>query len=267
VQLRKLFLSIKEGFLIPIQYRHLIWILALKELKIRYRGSALGFFWSILNPLLLLLIYTFVFTVIFKATAKAYPVYLFIGILPWNWFAGSINEATMSIVSSGAFVNKSTLPSEILVVIKVVSNFINYALSLPVLFLFIFIFKVQIGLPLIVFPVIVFIQFFITCGVGFFVATWEVYYRDMQHIVMNLLQFLFFGMPIMYFTDQLPAKAQKLIFLNPLAYLIKSYQSIFYYNWFPKPFFLLLLAVVGFMIYILGFLYFRSHKEEFPELV
>jgi lipopolysaccharide transport system permease protein len=259
--------AIKEVFKIPIQYRHLIWILALKELKIRYRGSAFGFFWSILNPLLLLLIYVFVFTVIFKASAKAYPVYLFVGLLPWNWFAGSINEATISIVSSGAFVNKSTLPSELLVIVKVVSNFINYALSLPVLLLFIFIFGVSIGLPLIVFPVIVIIQFFITCGIGFFVATWEVYYRDMQHIVMNLLQFLFFGMPIMYFEQQLPLKAQKLIFLNPLAYLIKSYQSIFYYNYFPKPFYLALLSLVAVVVYILGFLYFRAHKEEFPELV
>lgn len=227
----------------------------------------MGFFWSILNPLLLLLVYVFVFTVIFKASAKAYPVYLFVGLLPWNWFAGSINEATMSIVSSGAFVNKSTLPSELLVIIKVISNFINFVLSLPVLLLFILIFKVQIGLPLITLPIVIFIQFLLTCGVGFFVAAWEVYYRDMQHIVMNLLQFLFFGMPIMYFANQLPKKAQLLIYLNPLAYLIKSYQSIFYYNWFPKPLFLLLLVIVSVIVYMLGFMYFKSHKEEFPELV
>ncbi len=261
------FINVFEAFYIPIKYRHLIWILALKELKVRYRGSVLGFFWSLLNPLLLLVIYTFVFTVIFKATAKAYPVYLFIGLLPWNWFANSINDSTMAIVTGGAFVNKSTLPSEILVVIKVVANFINFILSIPVLLIFMFIFDVKIGLPIVFFPLVVLIQFLITCGIGFFLATWEVYYRDVQHIVMNILQILFFSIPIMYFNYQLPPKFRQLIFLNPLAYLIKAYQDMFYFNVFPDKYFLISLFVISFMIYLLGFFYFRSHKDEFPELV
>ncbi len=259
--------DIGYGFKLLFEYRYLIWILAIKELKVRYRGSYLGFFWSLLNPLLLLLIYTFVFTVIFKAGGRAYPVYLFVGLLPFNWFSMAVNESTMSVVSSGFFITKSTLPSEIIVIVKVVSNFINFILSIPILFLFILIFNVKIGFPLILFPVLIAIEFFATVGVGYFVGALEVFYRDMQHIVMNLLQILFFGIPIMYYSTQIPGKLRKLIFINPLAYLIKCYQDIFYYNVFPKWYEIVILIVIALTIYILGYMYYHAHREEFPELV
>lgn len=256
-----------EAFNIIFEYRYLIWILALKELKVRYRGSMLGFFWSMVNPLLLLLIYTFVFTVVFKSPQRAYPFYLFVGLMPFNWFSMAVGEAAISVVSSGYFVTKSTLPTEIVVLIKVVSNFINFALSIPIIFAFMVIFNIHLGLPLILFPLLIIIEFFITAGVGYFVGALQVFYRDMQHIVANLLQILFWSIPIVYFPSQIPEKMRKFIFLDPLAYLIKCYQDIFYFNTFPKWYYLIGLFVVSLIIYLLGYIYFHSHKEEFPELI
>ena len=133
-----------EGFRILIKYKYLIWVLSLKELKIQYRGSYLGFFWSLVNPMLLLVIYTFLFTVVFHNSQKAYPVYLFCGILPFTWFQSSIIVGTTSISNAGSLVTKSLMPPEIIVLSKIGANLLNYLLSVPVLVLFIYIFKMGI---------------------------------------------------------------------------------------------------------------------------
>ncbi len=254
----------KKPFYI-FKYSYLIWILALKELKLRYRGSALGFLWTLVNPLLLLSIYTFLFTVIFKSSAKAYPVYFFSGVLVFNWFSSSLNEGTISVVGAGGFITKSTLPSEIVVIVKVMSNFLNYIFSVPVLLVFVLIYRVPLGFPLFVFPFLIAIQFLISIGIAFFFATWNVFYRDTYHIVMNLLQMLFFVMPVMYFDKQLPERLRNLVYLNPIAYLIKCYQGVFYYDTFPRPGYMIFLVVIALMTYIVGFHYYHSRKDLFAE--
>lgn len=256
---------ITAPFELLIKYHYLIYILAQKELKIRYRGSFFGFLWSMLNPLLNLIIYTFLFVIIFKNTAKAYPVYFFCGILPWNWFASSIMESSMAIVGAVSFVKSSTLPSEINVITKVLANGFNYILSLPVLFLFLIFFHIPIGINLIYLPIIILIEFFITCGIAFFPACWNVFFRDTQYIVQNIMQLAFFVVPVMYFDTQLPLKLRKLIYLNPLAYLIKCYHDIFYDNIPPRPELIIALLIISIVIYVLGFWYFNSKKEVFAD--
>ena len=254
-------------FKVIYRYRYLIWILSLKELKVRYRGSALGFLWSLMNPLLLLIIYTFMFVVIFKNTAKAYPVYFFCGILPFTWFQSSIIEGTSSITAAGSFITKSTFPSEAIVIVRVVTNLINYALALPILFVFLFIWHIKIGFPLLILPVVIICQFFLSSGIALFLATMQVFYRDTIQIVMNLMTFLFFSMPIMYFSSQIPPKLRHLVYLNPVAYLMKNYQDMFYYNTFPMLPFFILLIIISVLAYILGRAFFYSKKDEFAELV
>ncbi len=254
-------------FYLLYKYHYLIYVLSLKELKIRYRGSVFGFLWSMLNPLLNLLVYTFLFVVIFKNTAKNYPVYFFSGILPWNWFSSSIMEAADSVVSAGALITKSTLPAEIVVIVKVVSNLINYLLSIPILFLFLLFFHVEVSFIVMLLPIIIIIQFFITTGIAFFPATWNVFYRDVKHIMQTIMQLLFFCIPIMYFDSQLPPKYEKLIYLNPIAYLIKCYHDIFYNNIIPRPELLLLLFFISIIVYIIGFNYFHSKKDVFAEYI
>lgn len=249
------------------EYRYLIWILSIKELKVKYRGSALGFFWSMVNPLLLLIIYTFVFTVIFNNRAKAYPVYFFCGMLPFNWFQSSVMEGTSSIVGGGSFITKSTFPAEAVVVVKVVANFLNYAFSIPVLFLFIIIWKVGVGLPLLVFPVAIACQFLLSSGIAFFLSTLHVFYRDTMQVVGNLMTFLFFSIPVMYFGSQVPQKMRALVYMDPVAYLMKVYQDMFYYNEFPRLPFMLLLVAVSTAVYVLGRAYFYSRKDQFAELI
>lgn len=259
--------KIFEGFRTLIKYRYLIWILSLKELKIQYRGSYLGFFWSLMNPLLLLIIYTFLYVVVFHNPVKTYTVYLFCGLLPYSWLQSSIIIGTSSISNASSLVSKSLLPPEIIVFSKVGANFLNFILSLPVLIIFIFLFKVRIGLPLVYFPLLVVIEFFLTSGITLFLSALNVFYRDIQFIIMNLMTFLFFSLPIMYFDSNLPLKIRHIIYLDPIAYLMKCFQNIFYFNMFPRPYYILGVLLISLLFYIIGYSYFASRKELFSEFV
>ena len=259
--------KIFEGFRVLAKYKYLIWILSFKQLKIQYRGSYLGFFWSLMNPLLLLIIYTFLYVVVFHNPVKTYTVYLFCGLLPYSWLQSSIIIGTSSISNASSLVSKSLLPPEIIVFSKVGANFLNFILSLPVLIIFIFLFKVRIGLPLVYFPLLVVIEFFLTSGITLFLSALNVFYRDIQFIIMNLMTFLFFSLPIMYFDSNLPLKIRHIIYLDPIAYLMKCFQNIFYFNMFPRPYYVLGVLLISLLFYIIGYSYFASRKELFSEFV
>ena len=259
--------KIFEGFGVLAKYKYLIWILSFKELKIQYRGSYLGFFWSLMNPLLLLIIYTFLYVVVFHNPVKTYAVYLFCGLLPYSWLQSSIIVGTSSISNASSLVSKSLLPPEIIVFSKVGAYFLNFVLSLPVLIIFILLFKVRIGFPLVYFPLLAVIEFFLTAGITLFLSALNVFYRDIQFIIMNLMTFLFFSLPIMYFDNNLPPKIRHIIYLDPIAYLMKCFQDIFYFNIFPNPFYILGVLLISMLFYIIGYSYFASRKELFSEFV
>ncbi len=259
--------KIFEGFGVLAKYKYLIWILSFKELKIQYRGSYLGFFWSLMNPLLLLIIYTFLYVVVFHNPVKTYAVYLFCGLLPYSWLQSSIIVGTSSISNASSLVSKSLLPPEIIVFSKVGAYFLNFVLSLPVLIIFILLFKVRIGFPLVYFPLLAVIEFFLTAGITLFLSALNVFYRDIQFIIMNLMTFLFFSLPIMYFDSNLPLKIRHIIYLDPIAYLMKCFQDIFYFNIFPNPFYILGVLLISMLFYIIGYSYFASRKELFSEFV
>lgn len=259
--------NITEGFKVLVKYRYLIWALSFKELKIQYRGSYLGFFWTLMNPLLLLAIYTFLFTVVFRNYVKTYPVYFFCGILPFMWFQNSVIIGTSSISNAGTSVSKSLMPPEIVVMSKIGANLLNYLFSVPILILFIFIYKMPFGLPLLYFPLLIAIEFFLISGITLFFAALNVFYRDVQFIITNLMTFLFFSMPVMYFDSQLPPGIRRLAYLDPVAYLMKCFQDIFYFDIFPRPFYLAGVLSVSALFFVSGYLYFSSRKELFNEFV
>src|SRR5438093_5272079 len=130
-----MFLSLANLF----RYRGLIWSLVARDLKARYRGSVLGFFWTFVNPLLLLLVYSFVFTTIMPNNVpgvQPYSLFMFCGILPWNWFSSSLSEAAGSLVSGGNLIKKVLFPAEILPLVNVFANMIHFFLGLVILVVF-----------------------------------------------------------------------------------------------------------------------------------
>lgn len=250
------------------RYRSLTWNLVMRELKARYRGSVLGFMWSFLNPLLLILVYTLVFSINLRfEMAREFVPYLISGLLPWLWFSSSLLESSGSILAGGNLIKKVLFPAEVLPIVVVISNFIHFLFSLPILLVFVFIFKRPIGLSLMVVPVIMLLQMVFTIGLALLFSALCVHYRDIQHILGNLMTLWFFLTPIVYQPGQIPPKIQFGLNLNPVTPLIYAYQRIFYAGQFPEFKQLLMAALLAFLTLLVGASIFDRYRVLFAEEV
>ena len=247
------------------RYRALIWTLVIKELKLRYRGSILGFFWSFLNPLLLMAVYALVFSVYMRIQMEHYPVFMFCGLLPWIWFSASLLEGVNSIVGRGDLITKAFFPPQILPMVTLLSNLINFLLSLPILFIFLWISHVVPAWPLVTVPLILFVQLLFTLGMALALSALNVHFRDLTHILGNLLTLWFFVCPIIYPLKQVPERFRFLIDFNPMGLMTLMYQDVFFYNRFPDFKVLGWLFVLGVVTIIAGNAIFNVYRESFAE--
>jgi lipopolysaccharide transport system permease protein len=249
-----------------LKYRGLIQSLVVRDLKARYRGSVLGFFWSFVNPLLFLLIYTFVFTVVLPAThpkdIEPYALFMFCGILPWTWFSSSLLESSNVLISGGNLIKKVLFPAEVLPIVTVLANMVHFFLGLPILVLFLVYYRVPVEIGgLLWFPVVVLTQLVLTLGVALIVSALTVHFRDIKDILANLLMFWFFATPA-------PGTAKRLLDLNPFTHLAVSYQEILFY---PGSFghwkWLLALLVMSCGLFLFGYFLFDRLRDSFAEEV
>ena len=249
------------------RYRVLVQSLVLRELKARYRGSVLGFLWSFLNPLLLMGVYTLVFSVYMRNPMEHYAVFLFCGLLPWLWFATSLSNGAASITAGGHLLKKVAFPAEILPVVAVLHNLINFILGIPILLLFILAFGRSLAPSLAAFPVVVLIQWILTTGIVLVLAALNVYLRDIEQVLGNLLTLLFFMTPILYPLSLVPEAYRPFLLLNPLAPLMLAYQDIFYYGRFPHWGHLAILGLLAVLVFWLGYVIFDRFRDTLVEEV
>src|SRR5437762_5470732 len=218
-----------------IRYRGLIQSLVARELRARYRGSVLGFFWSFVNPLLLLLVYSFVFTYILKNTTtgiQPYALFMFCGILPWTWFASSLTEAAGSLIAGGNLIKKVLFPAEVLPIVSVLTNMVHFFLGLPILVLFLVVYQRSPDWwDLVWFPITVIVQLLFTAGLALALAALAVHFRDIRDILANVLTLWFFATPIIYPWFQPNVQRFHLLFnLNPFTHLAIAYQEILFFG-------------------------------------
>ena len=254
-------------------YRALIQILVARELKARYRGSVLGFFWSFINPLLLLLVYSFVFTVVIPRgefmDLEPYAVFLFCGLLPWTWFSSSLSDGANVLIINGSLIKKVMFPVEVLPVVAVVSNMIHFLFGLPILFAFLGFYAVPFQpTELVWFPLVMSVQFILTLVLVMVLSALTVHFRDIKDLLANLLTLWFFATPIIYPMSALPERGKAFMDLNPFAHLAISYQEILFYD---GPFghwkWLLALAVAGVVLFLVGYGLFDRLRDSFAEEV
>ena len=251
------------------RYRVLLSALVSRHLVSRYRGSVLGFLWTLLNPLCLMCVYTLVFRYYMRfSSVDDYALFLFCGLLPWIWVSSALSEATNSIVSSGHLVTKSAFPAHILPTVSVATNMINFILSLPVLFLFILIAGRPIGaLSLLMLLPVIGVSFLLTLGVSFTIAAVNVFYRDVQHIVGNVLSLLFFLCPIVYPLSAVPEKYHFTFLVNPVSVLISMYHDILFNDRIPSLFSFLYVSVWSVAALVIGAVVFERYREHFAEML
>jgi lipopolysaccharide transport system permease protein len=256
-----------------VRYRALIQSLVARELKARYRGSALGFVWSFVNPLLLLLIYTFVFTVVMPGAhpreLEPFALFMFCGILPWTWFSSSLLESANVLIAGGNLIKKVLFPAEVLPIVSVLAGLVNFCLGLPILAVFLIYYRVPLWpTDLLWFPLIVLTQLVLTTGLALLVSALTVHFRDMRDLLANLLTLWFFATPIIYPITQAPERVRRLLNLNPFTQLAIAYQEVLFR---PGPFAqvnrLIAVAIAAVVVFLVGYFVFDRLRDTLAEEV
>jgi ABC-2 type transport system permease protein len=219
------------------RYRRSLWLLTTRDLRVRYSTSALGYLWSILDPLVMAGIYWFVFTQVFDRGVghEPYIVFLLSGLLPWMWFTGSVSDATRAFTSEAKLVRSTTIPRTIWVARQVLSKGIEFVLSIPVLAIFAIVYGAALHWEAVYFLLAIVIQAVLTMGINLIVAPLVVFFRDLERAVKLALRFLFYASPIIYGLADLPEGLQTLGAFNPLSGIISLYRAAFFpqqLNWF-----------------------------------
>ena len=245
------------------RYRELIWALALRELKVRYKRSVLGFLWSLLNPALLMLVLTVVFATLMPVSKPHYAIFMLCTLLPYTFFSQALSYAVESMVGNGELIKKVAVPKLVFPVAAVVSNIVNLLLSLVPLALFVLVLRHPFHWTWVLLPIPLVSLCILTLGATFFFATANVYYRDVAHIIQILLQALFYLTPILYGVDMFPQKYRWLFWLNPLTFSLSDIRMFVYYGMLPSLESVMLSFVCAFLALAIGWGIFRSHQHEF----
>jgi lipopolysaccharide transport system permease protein len=249
-----------------IGYRSLVRNLVTKDLKVRYKNSFLGFLWSLLNPLLLMVVYTIVFTKILRSNIDHFEIYVLSGLLPWSWCTRSLSGSATSLLDNSTIIKKVYFPRVLLPVSVVVSEAINYLLALPTLFLLMLVFGVPFTPWVAYLPVLIVIQTMLLIGLGLFLAALNVIFRDTGVILEVLLLAWFFLTPIFYnIEDAYPNSAQWVYRLNPMASIIGQYRTILYKGGRPDLFFDIRAGATCMVILAIGYFFFMSLNRRLGE--
>ncbi|RWZ49710.1 ABC transporter permease [Labedella phragmitis] len=242
------------------RYRHALVLLTSRDLRVRYSTSALGYVWSILDPLVMAGIYWFVFAVVFDRGGnigeRPYIVFLLVALLPWMWFNGAVSDSTRAFLKDAKLVRSTSIPRTIWVNRIVASKGVEFIASLPVLAVFAIVAGAPVGPGLLLFPLAMSIQAALTIGVGMLVAPLVVFFRDLERATKLVLRFLFYASPIVYGTSDLPEQLHFWAAFNPLSGIFALYRSAF----FPAQFDGFLVAVsagMSLLILAVGLVVFR----------
>jgi lipopolysaccharide transport system permease protein len=203
-----------------------------KELKVRYKHHALGYIWSIANPLAFALIYFSVFKLIMKVKVDDFPIFLLSGLFPWQWIANSIGVGPMTFIGNAGLIKKIKFPRNLLSSVVVFQDMIHFLISIPVLIcMFYFYNGTTPGVNwLIGVPLLCVAQYLVTYSLNLLIATLNLFFRDVEKLVQMSLTFLFFMTPVVYKFEMVPGKYKTLLLLNPFTSLIISWREVFMNN-------------------------------------
>lgn len=265
-----------------VEYRYLLSNLVIRDIKARYKNSVLGILWSMLNPLGLMVVFTTVFSVMGRGQDyRQYPVFVLVGIIPWNFFSGSLSSGTMAVISNSSLVKKVYFPRELLPTASLISNLVNFLFTFLVLIAFIYAFGIGLTIHALWIPIILITQLIFTLGITLFLSAVSVFFRDVLMILDVGLTAWFFMTPIIYpfefFSDSSTIfgitfnPAQLMRWLNPMASIVDSYRTVLWGTQGSAgpvsmaPIFLLRTFVTAVLTLLVGYIVFIRTEHLFGE--
>lgn len=247
------------------QYRELLKTNIKKEIRGKYKGAWLGFIWSFLNPLLMLLVYSIVFPYILRIKIENYTTFLMLALIPWTFFTTVVQVGAGSIIANANILKKVYFPREIIPISVVTSGLVNYFISCIIMFLFIIFSGLGISWTIVFFPLLVLIQYLLLIGISFIVSACTVYIRDLEHFIGIILLIMFYVTPIIYTPDLLPSRFWWVLKFNPMAHIIAGYRDILYYKQIPNISNLFEIIFFSLFLILIGLGIFRKLQRNFAE--
>ncbi len=247
-------------------YREMIFSLVRRDIKGRYKGSALGFLWTFINPLLQLGVYTMVFSIIMRNGIEDYYLFLFVALIPWIFFSTSLSGGSSCIWAQQDMVKKIYFPREVLPIAFVTSQFVNMALSFLVVFAVLIVSGKGMNIVAMLFlPVIMVVEYLLALSMAMLSSAVTVYLRDVEYILGIITMAWQFLTPVMYSVDQVPEQLMWVFNLNPMTPIIVAYRDILYYGRVPQLGTLIHATVFGLIVLVIGVLIFGKLKRHFAE--
>lgn len=249
------------------RYRFLLQNLVFRELKIKYKGAVLGVFWSMLQPLFLLLIYTFAFRYVVRIRVDHFPVFLFAVLLPWTFLNASLGAGVSVITDHGSLVKKIYFPRAVLPLSTVFFHLVQFLLTLLVFIPALPLLDVPLTPALLLLPVLIALQLPFVAGLVLAASALYVSFRDLRHFVELALQFWFWLTPVVYPLDLVPARFAPFFVLNPMVHFASAYRKLILAGRVPSIPEWLTLAVLSGGFFALGWQVFQRRSPRFAEEV
>jgi ABC-type polysaccharide/polyol phosphate export permease len=254
-----------------VERRSLLFQLVRRDFEQRFVGSAMGWIWSLIHPLVLLLSWTFVFQYCLKNDpppgVNSYPLFLFAGMLPWMLFSETVQRSAPSLLDQANLITKTVFPAEIVPVSVFLSTLASHILAIALMVTYVGVTQNQISVFLIFLPLYMGAIGLLAIGAGWIAASLHVFLRDTAHVVSVLFTFWFWLTPIFIDEETFPARARWLLALNPLYYLVRAYRAVLLYATMPSPRDLGIALAYGVGVFVLGGLFFRYMKRGFADVL
>lgn len=254
--------NIKELY----DYREMIFSLIKRELRGKYQASVLGFLWTLINPLMQMVVYIIVFSFILKSGIKNFPIFLFVGLVPWNFFSISITSGATCVVNQENLIKKIYFPRVILPISYVTSMFINMLLTFIVIFIVLVLSGYGINIKAVaMLPLIMLIEYILALGICMLTSALAVYFRDLEYIMGIVTMAWMYLTPILYTAEIVPDSIRVIFNLNPMTPIIEAYQQILYYKQVVEAQTLIQATLIGIIVLLIGYLGFEKMQRKFVE--
>lgn len=250
------------------RYRELTWVLTERDIKVRYKQTVLGFAWAIIQPVMMMVVFTIFFGQLAKMPSDdlPYPIFVYAGLLPWTFFATAISGSANSVVGSSNMISKVYFPRIVIPMASVGGSLVDFAVAGVILLLMCLWYGIGWSVNLFMAPLLVAGTVFIALGVGIFLAALNVAYRDFRYVVPFVVQFWMFATPVVYPASLVPEQWRWLMFLNPMAGFIEGFRSAFLGRSFDWIAIAISLAVAT-VIFAIGVFYFEKVERRFADII
>jgi homopolymeric O-antigen transport system permease protein len=249
-------------------YRELLWVLTMRDVKVRYKQTVLGFAWAIIQPVMMMVVFSIFFGRLAQMPSDGYPypIFVYAALLPWTFFQTAISNSAASVVGSSNLVSKVYFPRLIIPLSSVGSALVDFFVASGVLLLLMIYYGVGWSLNLLAGPILVLGVIFTALGVGTFLAALNVAYRDFRYLIPFLVQFWMFATPVVYPASLVPERWQWVLHVNPMSGLIEGFRSAF----LGRPFDIAALGIsnlVALLIFLIGVAYFEKVERRFADII